>query len=218
MAAEIRPGTVVTGVIPNTGKRVTGFYRGPTRWGKHVVDGERWSGDPERMPKHQWLLDDIKPVEGQELEDIMVETLAKDILSGTITKDDAVKAIVKDKKISRAAAELKLDAALDTAKAAAREAAKTAKAKRPAGGSRAAAAPREKLEHVEPAKFAELRDELGLTNKECAAAQEDAGLGFTLSRVTELTHSKGASAAMFAKVEAAWRDYAAKKAGGEALA
>lgn len=45
---------------------------------------------------------------------------------------------------------------------------------------------------VEPEKFAEVKSELGLSNKEVAEA-----IGRTLSRVSELTNSKGASQLVF---------------------
>lgn len=62
--------------------------------------------------------------------------------------------------------------------------------------------PRVKLQHIEPSQFAELRDELGFSNKDVAAA-----IGRTLSRVSELTHSQGASIRVWESYEAALRAY-----------
>lgn len=66
---------------------------------------------------------------------------------------------------------------------------------------------------VEPTEFLKLKQELGLTNKECADA-----IGRTVSRVSELTHSKGASRLVYERVEPAWRAFAAKKAEAAAAA
>lgn len=62
--------------------------------------------------------------------------------------------------------------------------------------------PRAYLRHlpVEPSEFARVRDELGLSNKNVSEA-----IGRTLSRVSELTNSKGASQLIF-------EDYSAKLA------
>ena len=60
---------------------------------------------------------------------------------------------------------------------------------------------------VEPTEFLKLKQELGLTNKECADA-----IGRTVSRVSELTHSKGASRAIYETVEPKWRAFAEAKA------
>lgn len=46
--------------------------------------------------------------------------------------------------------------------------------------------------HVDPSEFLAVKQELGLSSKECAAA-----IGRTLSRVSELTKSKGASRAIY---------------------
>jgi len=205
-----RQGDVVTGVLHNTGKRVTGFYRLTARNGQHVVDGERWTGDPERMPHPQWMLNEIEPVEGEGAETLMYETAAKAILAGQSTRDAEVADIAKRTKASKAKVGEKLDGAIAEQKELARraDAPKRQASARPKGG-------RPSVEHVEPKAFADLRDGLGLTNKEAAAANAEAGLGSTLSRITELTHSKGASKAIFEKVEAAWTSYAAslKKTG-----
>lgn len=58
---------------------------------------------------------------------------------------------------------------------------------------------------VEPSEFAALKAELGLSNKEIAEA-----IGRTLSRVSELTNSKGASRLVFEQFETAVRAYAAE--------
>lgn len=148
------------------------------------------------------------------LEDRLYEKEARMVLAGEASKEDAVARIAKAKKASKAAVAERLDLAIEAEKSALKEAAKTApKAKRPAQARTRtpADAGKPRLEHVEPAVFAALRDELGLTNKECAAANEAAGLGSTLSRITELTASKGASSAILARVDAAWRDYAKKE-------
>lgn len=137
------------------------------------------------------------------LEEQVYEQAAKAILAGQSTREAEVADIAKAKKIGKAAAGEKLDAAIAEQKAAARQA-----PERKAQQRAAVSAPRQRLEQVAPAEFAKLRDELGLTNKECAAANAEAGLGSTLSRITELTHSKGASTAIFDKVKAAWTSYA----------
>ena len=60
---------------------------------------------------------------------------------------------------------------------------------------------------VDPSEFKALRDELGLSNKECAAA-----ISRTLARVSELTNSKGASMEVYERVSTQWREFAATKA------
>lgn len=68
----------------------------------------------------------------------------------------------------------------------------------------AQSAGRARLEHIEPAQFAALRDELGLSNKQVAEA-----IGRTLSRVSELTNSQGASINTWTSYEQSLREYAA---------
>lgn len=137
----------------------------------------------------------------------MYADYASKVLDGTISREDAVRAISRDTKVGSAKVAPRLEAAIAEAKAEAR--AHTADTRKPkAPGQRAPRKPVEKAEHAEPALFAALRDELGMTNKELAAASAEAGLGSTLSRMTELTHSKGASMAMFQRVEKAWRSWA----------
>jgi len=150
------------------------------------------------MPRHQALVLDITPVTGDELEETMYKDLAEKVLDGATSKSDAVAELAKQLKIGKAKVEPKLDAAIAEAKAARRAhkpETRSPKAASSGGGKQA---------HAEPTEFAKLRDGLGMSNKDCAAAQEAAGLGSTLSRVTELTHSKGASQAMFEKVKEAW--------------
>lgn len=62
---------------------------------------------------------------------------------------------------------------------------------------------RARLEHVDPTQFAALRDELGLSNKQVAEA-----IGRTLSRVSELTKSQGASINTWQAYEQSLRSYA----------
>jgi hypothetical protein len=201
-------GTPVRGIVPRTGKEVVGYYRGENRFGLHIIDGTRWSGDPNRMPARQALVAEVVPLEGKELETHMYDKWAREILAGTATRADAVASIAKSSRVAKASVSERLDVAIANTKAAIKAAPSKGKAKT---APRPQAAPgRQRLEHVEPAVFAALRDKLGLTNKECAAANEAAGLGSTLSRITELTASKGASSAILAKVTAAWQDYAAK--------
>lgn len=206
----LRIGTPVRGLIPHTGKEITGFYRGTTRGGLHIIDGTPWDGDPAHMPHPQWLVAD----EPQKLEEKTVATtqpidqVARDVLSGATTRDEAEKTLVRTKKVSRARAGELLDQALAAMKTIKREA---AKAKRPAVADEPAPPEKPRVqEKAPPERFRELRDELAMTNKECAAASEAAGLGHTLSRMTELTSSKGATVAMFAQVEAAWRAWRAE--------
>lgn len=66
----------------------------------------------------------------------------------------------------------------------------------------ASVTPRARLEHVPPERFKALQTELGLSNKQVAAA-----IGRTLSRVSELTHSKGASINIYNAFETALRNY-----------
>lgn len=206
-----KPGTLVRGTVPTTGKSFTGWLRGPHAHhrsnGLWVVDNPKWDGNPEHMPASQALVVDIRPVKGQELEDIMAENLAKRVLAGDMTREEAAKELVRTKKIARQVANDRIDEAIEAIKSEQRAASKAAT--KPS--KRVSAKPnKEPMAKVEPARFAALRDELGMSNKQCAAANEAAGLGATLSRITELTHSKGAGEPTFLKVEAAWRDWAAK--------
>ncbi len=66
-----------------------------------------------------------------------------------------------------------------------------------------AKAPREKREHVEPARFAQVLADLGLSRKEAAAA-----IGRSLSRISELTHSQGASITTYEAFVKACTEYA----------
>ena len=116
------------------------------------------------MPRQQRLVLSVEPLE--ETVEALADQVARGMLAGTTSREDAEKAIVKAKKVSRARAGELVAAALAREKAAARE-----RAKRPAPAERA------KLEHVPPARFAALRDELGMTNKMCAAASKAAGAG-----------------------------------------
>jgi predicted DNA-binding transcriptional regulator YafY len=170
------------------------------------VDGERWDGDPEHMPRRQSILFAVEPVEGEQKESVMYKAAAKSILAGQSTREAEVAGIAKATKMSKARVGERLDAAIAEQKAAQRAAAAQAPDRKKGGQPKAPAQPR--LEKAEPKRFADLRDALGLTNKECAAALEAAGMGHTLSRVTELTHSKGASTRLFGQVEKAWTDYA----------
>ncbi len=141
---------------------------------------------------------------------------AQDILAGGTDFDSAANAVAKATKTSGAVVRERLHAMVDAIKgeqeekaaekaAAAEESKKAAKApKRPRSTG-----PREKLEHVDPAQFKAVRDELGFSNKEVSEALAAAGVGSTLSRVTELTHSKGGSSRLFEQFKAilaAWRE------------
>lgn len=204
----MQPGTPVEGTHPTTSRRVAGWLRGPHPQHKSnglwIVDNPKWDGDSEHLPGEQWLVRDIRPLEGRELEDTVYKDYAKKVLDGALPKDDAVRALARDLKIGGAKVAPRLDAAIAEEKAERRKHAPASRA------PKAAKAPAAKGEHAPPTMFAELRDGLGMTNKEAAAASEAAGLGSTLSRMTELTHSKGASAAMYERVKAAWVQWRAE--------
>ncbi len=68
-----------------------------------------------------------------------------------------------------------------------------------------AKAPREKREHVEPARFAQVLTDLGLSRKEAASA-----IGRSLSRISELTKSQGGSMAIFESFKRSCEEYVAK--------
>jgi hypothetical protein len=141
----------------------------------------------------------------------ILESAARDVVAGTKTIDQATSEVAKATKrgaaqvreqIQEAVNVLQAQADAKAAEKAARAAAKAAKPVTPKGTAK----PRG--EHVEPAQFAAVRDRLGLSNKEVSAALLAAGMGNTLSRVTELTHSKGGSATLLGKYTEAletWR-------------
>ncbi len=144
----------------------------------------------------------------------LYESTAKSILAGQIDLDSGAASVAKATKTSGSVVRERLHAMMEAVKGEQAEKAeqaeerKVAKKAKPAA-KRQAAGPREKLEHVEPAAFKAVRDELGMSNKEVAAALEAAGMGCTLSRVTELTHSKGSSSRLFEQFKAAlasWRE------------
>ena len=60
----MKAGDRVKGLNRGTDRVVHGFLRGQTKWGLFIVDFPRWNGNPGQMPKHQWLLEEIEPDEG----------------------------------------------------------------------------------------------------------------------------------------------------------
>jgi hypothetical protein len=77
-------------------------------------------------------------------------------------------------------------------------------AEAPAEATEEEATPNLRNIKIGPEQFAALKNELQMSNKEVAEA-----IGRTLARVSELTHSKGASAAIYESFETAvraWRE------------
>lgn len=148
-----------------------------------------------------------------EMNQIYIDS-ARAILAGKVSIDDEAVRISRQRKSSVSTEKGKLDTMVgilrsdDEAAAAKAKESKAAKSKAAAPATERA--PRVRLEQVAPEQFKALRDELGLTNKQCAEANLAAGLGSTLSRITELTHSKGSTIRIYEKVEQAWRSYAKK--------
>lgn len=152
----------------------------------------------------------------------ILESAARDVVAGKIDLDAAVSRVAKQTKrgsaqvreqINETVMALSAAAGEKAVEQAARKEARMAKASTKPGGGKA---PRK--EHVEPAEFAAVRDRLGLRNKEVAAALAAAGMGATLSRVTELTHSKGSSRDLFGKFVAALEAHRAANPATEAPA
>lgn len=167
----------------------------------HGGNGRKW--DDQTIQEYALTEGDIVSI---------LETTARRIAAGEIDIDTATAQVAKVTKRGQAQVREQLEAATATVQAEtaskeeARAEAKAVAAAKPAAEPKA---PRAKKEHVEPAEFAAVRDRLGLRNKEVAAALAAAGMGATLSRVTELTHSKGSSRDLFTKYEAAlatWRE------------
>jgi DNA-binding transcriptional regulator YiaG len=136
----------------------------------------------------------------------VLETTAAKVASGELTMEAAAAQVARITKRSTAQVRELISegvAAIRDAEAAKAEAkAKVKAAPKVEKGTRA------KQPHSEPAEFAVVRDRLGMANKEVAAALAAAGMGNTLSRVTELTHSKGSSTALLINFTAAleaWR-------------
>jgi len=148
----------------------------------------------------------------------ILENTARDIATGKLDLDMGIAAVARatHKTTSQVREQVNEAVAAITAaaeaKAAARETKRAERAVKPVA-EKAIKIPREKADHSEPAAFAAVRDELGMTNKEVAAALVDVvgnkpGVAPTLSRMTELMHSKGASSSLLVKfTEAlqAWR-------------
>lgn len=142
---------------------------------------------------------------------VVYEAAAKDIVDERISLDTAVKMVAGQTSERTSIVRERLNTMAGvvkdkrTARAAARSAPK-AKAAKPAPAART------KKEHIEPAAFDAIKQELGLSTKECIAAL--AGVlgagddGPTASRMTELTHSKGSTVDTFNLFEAALRKYA----------
>lgn len=143
----------------------------------------------------------------------IIESAARDVVSGKIDLDAAVSQVAKQTKRGSAQVREQINETVEAIKAAAetKAAEKAAEKEERVAKKTAEAKPekaaRPRAEHVEPAEFAAVRDRLGLANKEVAAALAAAGMGSTLSRVTELTHSKGSSRQLFEKFEAALSAY-----------
>jgi len=142
----------------------------------------------------------------------LFESAAREIIAERTTLDVAVQQIAKTTKRSTAQVRESLTIMIETIKekdttmaekkAAAAKAAKTKPAAKPAGERR-------RLEHVEGAEFARVRDELGLSNKQVAEATGEAGMGASATYVYILTH-QGSSIKLFEKYQAALKAYAKK--------
>ena len=142
----------------------------------------------------------------------LFESAAREIIAERTTLDVAVQQIAKTTKRSTAQVRESLNIMIETIKekdttmaekkAAAAKAAKTKPAAKPAGERR-------RLEHVEGAEFARVRDELGLSNKQVAEATGEAGMGASATYVYILTH-QGSSIKLFEKYQAALKAYAKK--------
>lgn len=144
----------------------------------------------------------------------ILESAAREVAAGTTSIDLATSSVAKATKRSAAQVREQLTEAVAilTAQAEARKAETAeiaaAKVAKPVAGPAKGAGSKPRGEHIEPAQFAALRDELGLSNKEVSAVLLASEMGNTLSRVTELTHSKGGSASLFARYTTAlnaWR-------------
>jgi colicin import membrane protein len=144
------------------------------------------------------------------------QATAKAVIAGTVTEEVAVKQLANQLQVSadEALEGLRAELARQRTSAEATAEQKEVVAKRKAAPKeKVAKGPRVKLEHVEPEEFAAVRDRLGLSNKQVADALIDVvgakpGEPPTLSRVTELTHSKGSSRPLFVKYETALVKYA----------
>jgi hypothetical protein len=159
--------------------------------------------------------DDLEQTEQTE-EDVsnQIETAAKDIIAGRTTIELATSQIAKQTKRGSAQVRETLNDMLGALQAksqerdAEREAVKAEREERSSEKAPRKEGAKPKQEHVEPAVFKAYRDEMAMTNKQVSAALEAAGMGHSLSRVTELTHSKGAAASTFEQFKTAmtaWR-------------
>lgn len=156
------------------------------------------------------------------------EDAARSIVAGKTDMDNAASQIAKATKRSTAQVRETLATIVDVVNQEAAEKAEkestVAKAKASTKAApKTAKTPATKLEHIEPARFAALRDEVfavlpqSKRNSAMAAALAAAGQGSTLSRVTELTHSKGATIKTFANAEKALRAYKIPKQAPEPI-
>jgi len=142
----------------------------------------------------------------------LFESAAREIIAERMSLDQAVQQIAKTTERSTTQVRESLTIMIETIKekdttmaekkAAAAKAAKTKSAAKPAGERR-------RLEHVEGAEFARVRDELGLSNKQAAEATGEAGMGASATYVYILTH-QGSSIKLFEKYQAALKAYAKK--------
>ena len=139
----------------------------------------------------------------------LYESAAREVIAERTTMDQAVQSIAKTTKRSSSQVREALIIMIDTIKeksttmADKKAAAKTAKTKPAVKGER------RRLEHVDGAEFARVRDELGLTNKQAAEATGEAGMGASATYVYILTH-QGSSIKLFEKYQIALKAYAKK--------
>ena len=150
---------------------------------------------------------------GYELEEndvaLIYEVAARDVISNKKTIDQVVQSVAQVTKRPSAQVREAILIMIDTlqekstAMAEKKKTAATKKATPTVKGER------RRLEHVDGAEFARVRDELGLTNKQAAEATGEAGMGASATYIYIVTH-QGSSVKLFEKYQAALRAYAKK--------
>lgn len=141
---------------------------------------------------------------------LVLETAARDVIEGKLTLDVATQNVAKHTKMATSQAREAIRVMIDTIKEKDTDMAEKKAAK---AAAKAAPAPktgeRKKLEKIEGAEFARVRDEAGLTQAHAQAACTEAGMGASATYVYILTHD-GASIRLFEKFKDAVKSYAAK--------
>lgn len=147
---------------------------------------------------------------------VIYQNAARDVAAGRVTLEQAVADIARTTKRPptqvREAVRLMLDTINEDKKPKEHSTVpntgkNTASRAKAAKAAAAASGGTRRLEHVEGAEFARVRDELGLTNKQAAEATGAAGMGASSTYIYIVTH-QGSSADLFAKYEKALRSYA----------